>query len=590
MSDNGYFDSGIPEPPVPHGNSSDDAGTESNANEYGASYSGANARTPGGTGAPAASGSRYGAGSGPDNDNNDLQSTMQFSPLPPTGQFAGMHASDSTLSQFEDRSGAGAAKSHGHVGLIVTLVMLVVLIAAAVGGFFAAQSYFSDKAAPGVMFGSHSVAGQNAAQLTQTVTSAVSDSRVEVADNAEQDTKASLKDLGVTVNVKATVNNLLQAKSSAGALRINPFQRQQVKLVSSTDESAMSDYLTTTFVSEGARAKASTVSYDKTAKKFVVTVGKEGKAPKLDSVESAVAQIVDNPGTTTSAAITYASVSMPITEDTAQQAADTANQRITQSVKINNGGAKSFTIPSDVLATWITPTSNLDKGTLTLQYDQDAISAYLQSELPKQLNQDAVTQKNITNAQGTVLTVTTKGVNGIGIKDTDTTAQKVLSSLTNGSTDAIAAETSVEKFKTESHVADYSKANGDMWIEVDRAKQTVTVYKGSTKVKSFNVCTGKDSTQTDNGTFYINIKYQTQDMRGTDYVTPGVKWISYFNGGEGFHAAPWNTVGIATGDPVSHGSHGCVNMLTADAQWIYQNAEVGTMVKVTGAQPTGPVR
>lgn len=521
-------------------------------------------------------------------DNGYVDSSIPEPPVPPSNRNGRGGASG--LDQFEEPQGYGSPRSNHHVGLIITIVMLLLLIAVAVGGFFAAQSYFSDKAAPGVMFGSHSVAGQNASQLTQTVQSAVNDSRVEVADNSGKDTKASLKDLGVNVDVKATVNALLQAKSSAGAVKINPFQRAQVKLVISTDQSAMSDYLTTTFVQEGERAKASSISYDEAAKKFVVVTGKEGKAPKLNTVKSAVAQIQEQPGITASAPITYDSVTMPISQETAQQAADTANQRMAQSVVITNGDQKSYTIPSDVVASWIKPSSDLTQGSISLQYDQDAISSYLESELPKQLNQDAVTQKTITNAQGTVLTVTTKGVNGISVTDTDSTANKVLDSLTNGSTDSVTAQTQVVKYKTESHVADYTKANGDMWIEVDRAKQIVTVYKGSTKVKTFNVCTGKDATQTNNGTFYINIKYQTQDMRGADYLTKGVKWISYFNGGEGFHAAPWNTVGIATGNPVDHGSHGCVNMLPADAQWIFQNSEVGTMVKVIGAQPTGAVR
>jgi lipoprotein-anchoring transpeptidase ErfK/SrfK len=79
-------------------------------------------------------------------------------------------------------------------------------------------------------------------------------------------------------------------------------------------------------------------------------------------------------------------------------------------------------------------------------------------------------------------------------------------------------------------------------------------------------------------------------MRGADYLSKGVKWISYYNGGEGFHAAPWNVTGIAKGDPVNYGSHGCINMTPSDAQWIYENAPVGTMVKVIGAQPTAAVR
>jgi lipoprotein-anchoring transpeptidase ErfK/SrfK len=92
-------------------------------------------------------------------------------------------------------------------------------------------------------------------------------------------------------------------------------------------------------------------------------------------------------------------------------------------------------------------------------------------------------------------------------------------------------------------------------------------------VNTFNVVTGKNGDrESDPGTFFVNIKYETQDMRGADYLSKGVKWISYYNGGEGFHAAPWNVTGIAKGDPVNYGSHGCINMTPSDAQWIYENA------------------
>ena len=101
--------------------------------------------------------------------------------------------------------------------------------------------------------------------------------------------------------------------------------------------------------------------------------------------------------------------------------------------------------------------------------------------------------------------------------------------------------------------------------------------------------------ETDNGTFYIYLKYAVQDMRGynedgSKYLSPGVKWVGYFNGGEGFHTADWNYYGIQVGDPAHYGSHGCVNMYEADAKWIYDNCPEGTIVQVVGSTPSGPVR
>ena len=77
---------------------------------------------------------------------------------------------------------------------------------------------------------------------------------------------------------------------------------------------------------------------------------------------------------------------------------------------------------------------------------------------------------------------------------------------------------------------------------------------------------------------------------GSRYLSKGVKWVSYFYGGEGFHTASWNNYGIAHGDPAHYGSHGCVNMYEADSKWIYDNCPEGTIVQVVGAMPSGPVR
>lgn len=130
---------------------------------------------------------------------------------------------------------------------------------------------------------------------------------------------------------------------------------------------------------------------------------------------------------------------------------------------------------------------------------------------------------------------------------------------------------------------DFNSENGSPWLQVNLTTQTVSAYRGSTFIKSFPVATGKPGHRTDNGVYYVNTKYRSQTMRGADYITPNVPWISYFNGGEGFHGAPWNTYNINHGIP---SSHGCVNMMVSDAKWIYDFAPLGTKVEVIGSSPS----
>ena len=68
-----------------------------------------------------------------------------------------------------------------------------------------------------------------------------------------------------------------------------------------------------------------------------------------------------------------------------------------------------------------------------------------------------------------------------------------------------------------------------MRIVVDKSSQTATVYNNDQLVRTFPVCTGTPGAfgETDNGTFYIYLKYAVQDMRGynedgSKYLSPGV--------------------------------------------------------------------
>ncbi len=497
--------------------------------------------------------------------------------------------SDAGNGNADDEMATALRPPHKRPWLRILLIVLAVLAVAAVAGFFTARWYYQDKAAPGVMFAGASVAGQNSEQLAATVKSAVENTKITVTDSQGNAVTASLKDLGVNVNQKQTVSALIAAKDSNPFVRINPFSKQNVKLSATADKLALSQYLTGKLIPNDSQAIASTIAYDQTSQKFTVTVGRGGQAPVTDSVVKAIDQALDTPGTTRTASITYTQTDMPISEAAATTAADQANAGLGLSITINNGDATTYKIPAATIASWTVTTADPAKGTIAVSYNKQAISDYMNGELSNHLNQTKTNQVDLVDTSGNVIMTKTKGMNGVTIKDTATVADQVYSALSANRSATLTVASDVTKFDTEQQTVTWK-------IVVDRSKQTATVYNNDQVVQTFNVCTGKTGKhETTPGNYFIYLKYQVQDMRGTNddgsqYLSPGVKWVSYFNGGQGFHTASWNAAGIASGDPTGHGSHGCVNMNEADAKWIYDNCPDGTLVQVVGAQPTAPVR
>jgi len=118
-------------------------------------------------------------------------------------------------------------------------------------------------------------------------------------------------------------------------------------------------------------------------------------------------------------------------------------------------------------------------------------------------------------------------------------------------------------------------------IEISIQSQTLTAYEGDRIVKQARVSTGMHSshpdpnmipTDTPKGTFHIFAKKPSVHMGdGTlrsdaeAYELPGVPWVSYVEASTGvaIHGTYWhNNYGVQM-------SHGCINMLSQDAKWIY---------------------
>ena len=116
--------------------------------------------------------------------------------------------------------------------------------------------------------------------------------------------------------------------------------------------------------------------------------------------------------------------------------------------------------------------------------------------------------------------------------------------------------------------------NEERWIDVDLSEQRGTAYEGQVPVQSYLVSTGLPATPTIEGQFRIWVKFRYDDMEGEDYFLEDVPWVMYFYQGYGFHGVWWHA---NWGNPMSHG---CVNQPNEMAEWLFDFAEVGTLVNV----------
>ena len=116
-------------------------------------------------------------------------------------------------------------------------------------------------------------------------------------------------------------------------------------------------------------------------------------------------------------------------------------------------------------------------------------------------------------------------------------------------------------------------ADPNTWIDINLSSQNVCLFHpGGTNC--FLVSTGLPSTPTPTGTFYIWIKLSSTLMSGPGYYLPNVPWTMYFYRGYGIHGTYWHS---NFGQPMSHG---CVNMKTSEAQFVFERVSVGTRVVV----------
>ncbi len=128
-------------------------------------------------------------------------------------------------------------------------------------------------------------------------------------------------------------------------------------------------------------------------------------------------------------------------------------------------------------------------------------------------------------------------------------------------------------------------------VKVNTPDHQMHVYRNGSQVKSYPCANGLDAEvdrNTPNGTFIVMTKEPTAvfDNARYGYTNINKKWACRIsNHGEYIHENQDNAANIGK----TNNSHGCVNLLEADAKDYFDSALIGDPVEITGSKLASPM-
>ncbi|MGI5214885.1 Ig-like domain-containing protein [Plantactinospora sp. CA-290183] len=132
-----------------------------------------------------------------------------------------------------------------------------------------------------------------------------------------------------------------------------------------------------------------------------------------------------------------------------------------------------------------------------------------------------------------------------------------------------------------------AKVGAAVLMTVDNRTKKMTVQKDGRVVKTIPISLGKKSTPSSSGTMVVIEKLRKTVFDTRDDPNPANRYVTDIEyaqrltwGGEFVHAAPWSVASQGR----TNVSHGCVNMSTANASWLFSQTKVGDPIVVKGTE------
>lgn len=421
----------------------------------------------------------------------------------------------------------------------------------------------------GIRFASYQIGDQHVrvnasdAQIKQAVDKAIAGYKFRIQYPGGASKTFAISDAGLKVDEQATVQSL-----RAGPKQ-NPFEWW--KPVPAGVELSVNQAKLASFITQNATvliSKPSNASIKVSNGTVSLTDAKLGKeygiSNAAETIKNHISSLNNRPLTM---------VELPVDPDItdAKTAAAAAKVKTITNEHIAIKISSKTVVPSSKdIAKWLSIKVNKKTNTVDVVANSAAINDYFTSLVyaNSQVHRDKVI---VTLANGAT-TVAADGQDGIYVSNQTPAENFVKRNLLKGNDFNASLDANLIPYNTVT-AADWPK-----WIEVNLTTQRMYVYENGKTLRTFLVSTGKPSTPTPIGTFYIWQKLTLQTMIGADYVQPNVPWINYFDhNADAIHGNYWQPSSVFG----NYGtSHGCVGMPVSDAYWVFNWAPVGTPVVI----------
>jgi len=477
----------------------------------------------------------------------------------------------------EGNSSAEGNSSKGRRPLVVVLVVVLVVLLAGVGTLIGLTKYYDGKAKIGTQVAGVNVAGETVADVVATAQSAGGSFDIATDFQGKQQT-FGMDDLGVTLDAQKTAQDAL----ATGRLSWWPFRSADVPLAYSYSTDQIQQTLTAAFLTDEQLPRNAEVTFDEGSGKYTATPDVGGLNIDPAPVTAAIDTLARG-GTIGTVTLGTLNTAAAVQAPAADEAAAAANAMLAQTYQFTAGN-KSVTLAPNQLNQFIKLTTDTATGTIGVGVDEAGVAASLPAILNSALAQPPINEQDLYTPDGSKkIAVQTWGQDGtvVATADASAAAAALVSAMESGQSLSIGVTTTTQHYSVDKVMVGgaYDQPNGSKWIDINQSTFLVTLYEGTTQIRQILAVTGAPATPTHNGTFYIYLRYTTQTMRGynadgTRYVSPDVPWVSYFNGSEALHGAPWrSSFGYRA-------SHGCINLPVPEAKFIFDWAPLGTMVVV----------
>lgn len=465
---------------------------------------------------------------------------------------------------------------HGSAGF--TSVTRVAALGLVVGFFglathLATQAWYSDRILPGVVVAGKNLGGLTLVEARSAISKDVASYRLQLDVGGEK-YELSATDIGATFDVEAT---LASAYASGRESWLPPLHHEPLDLSYRLNRAQLST------MTNSVATKVGTPPVDAGV---VVSGGALSAVPEksgwsIDRVglQRLIEDDVRSPG--------GGKLSLKPREQVADiQAAALAptideTKRLMAVPIVLSYADQAYTLTPSQIGQWIAFIKQPDGTAFKLvpQVDTAKLKSYVQN-LANKIDIAPINQT--INVENGVSKVTQEGAEGLAI-DQDPLTAAITSSVNNQTPLTLTITSHPVPFRTIS--TNLVSLDLGRYIEVNLSKQHLWVWQDHMVIYESPVTSGAAGAGLGTVTGLFSIYYKTTNTHlvgyqyGYNYDVPVKYWMPFYSG-FGLHDAVWRNGNFGGQDYYYGGSHGCVNLPDATAEFVYNWSTIGTPVWV----------